>query len=72
MAVKQKTIGGYPSATFAAIWSMFLCILFTIHGAQVRHKLATIFDIDVDILPIMQFFRKTQYRLSDTSLMLFF
>lgn len=35
MAVKQKTIGGYPSATFAAIWSMFLCMLFTLHGAQI-------------------------------------
>ena len=35
VAVKQKTIGGLPSATFAAIWSMFLCMLFTIHGAQI-------------------------------------
>ena len=35
VAAKQNTIGGYPSATFAAIWSMFLCILFTIHGAQI-------------------------------------
>lgn len=35
VAVKQKSVGGYPSATFAAIWSMFLCILFTIHGAQI-------------------------------------
>lgn len=35
VAVKQKSEGGYPSATFAAIWSMFLCMLFTIHGAQI-------------------------------------
>jgi hypothetical protein len=35
VAAKQKGIGGYPSATFAAIWSMFLCILFMIHGAQI-------------------------------------
>mmetsp|Transcript_35537 Transcript_35537/g.33708 ORF Transcript_35537/g.33708 Transcript_35537/m.33708 type:complete len:183 (+) Transcript_35537:100-648(+) len=35
VAVYQKGEGGYPSATFAAIWSMFLCILFTIHGAQI-------------------------------------
>ena len=35
VAAKQNSIGGYPSATFAAIWSMFLCILFTIHGAQI-------------------------------------
>lgn len=35
VAVKQKSVGGLPSATFAAIWSMFICILFTIHGAQI-------------------------------------
>lgn len=35
MAAKQRGEGGYPSATFAAIWSMFLCILFMIHGAQI-------------------------------------
>lgn len=35
VAVKQNSLGGYPSATFAAIWSMFLCILFTTHGAQI-------------------------------------
>lgn len=36
MAVKNsKSVGGYKSATFAAIWAMLLVILFAYQGALV-------------------------------------
>ena len=35
MSIIVAKSGGSPSATFAAIWSMFLCILFTLHGFQI-------------------------------------
>jgi hypothetical protein len=34
-AANSKAKGGYKSASFAAIWSMFLVILFTAVGGQI-------------------------------------
>lgn len=34
-AYNSRYTGGYKSASFAAIWSMFLTIVFTVVGAQI-------------------------------------